>query len=673
VWAVAAVAVVALGRWLRRRWALSTGEAAAGAVVLLWAGAYAALLTLGPIGFYRPLVLRVLLAAVVIAALVGTPRAAGRHGEPRPRRSTAGAWLAALAALLMIGPLLLLQLASPVSPFMDVLPYVASVQKIVTFRFYDPFGNDAAGFWAATRQVAGCDGLFSFVALVAGVSGGLAITTLIVPLATLQIVAIYLVGRAVVGGLAGGFAALFLLETFVWRRTPDGRGTALAFMLVAIGIAFLLARRRSGVRTALGGVALGTAVAVNPLIGACGMQVAAIAAVLAWMDLALPIVAPGLALGGGSVLALPQVAVGLGARTSPYALMLALPVAAALLWVAGRLDDATLARRARATPRAWPFARVATCAALLVFSLYAHAYRRTSFYGDDWYGYGVLVLLGAFGVVVAAAEVWRRPERLPAVAVPAVAVWIAMINYDLADLRRFPGNSLEMRSLASEVTTKMTYYWTPYWAAVAAGIFFAVVARRWMRGPTIAMALALAIYPLRQAPELLDFDTAQLTVSETWAFNLANAARGYFAGYPDRHWVLDDHWRDVDRVLDAEIAAGRLRYDTHVLLFAPPDTVMPSLGTGVSTDLITPAYDPNSIWSVGSRVRGPASAAQAFAQRPRYVLLHDTRPEQYPQLADYDAIFTSPRTRLYRLRAAPAAESSTGAPAAPTPVSDATM
>jgi len=273
-----------------------------------------------------------------------------------------------------------------------VLIYLAALQNIPG-ELYEAAELDGAGLWRRIRHVT------------------IPQTRLILSLmAMLQIVAIYLLGRTIAGGLAGGMAGLFLLATFVWRRTPDGRGTALAFMLVAIGVALVVGRRRSGVKTALGAVALGVAVAVNPLIGACGMQVAAVGVVVAWVDLALPLVAPTIALAGASVLALPQVAIGLGARVSPYVLMLALPLAAALLWIAARLDDATLRKRAAA--RAWPFARVATIGSLLAYSLYAHAHRFTSFYGDDWYGYGLLLLLGAFGLVVAAVRVWRRPERL---------------------------------------------------------------------------------------------------------------------------------------------------------------------------------------------------------------------------------------------------------------------
>src|SRR5882724_3214532 len=251
-WAVLALVLTAIAIWLRPRAGdLSVGELVAGAVVLFWSGCYGALLVLGPFGAYRPVVLRAILGAVVLAALAFSRPTARRderttsHGRPGPSkaprsaRGSRGAWISVGAFALVVGPLLLMQLGSPVSPFMDVLPYIASAQKIVTFRFYDPFANDAAGLWGASRQVVGCDAPFSFFPLVTGVPAHLAITSLMVPLAALQLLAIYLCGRHVYGGAAGGMAALFLLQTFLWRRTPDARGTALAFSLVAIGIAFL--------------------------------------------------------------------------------------------------------------------------------------------------------------------------------------------------------------------------------------------------------------------------------------------------------------------------------------------------------------------------------------------------------------------------------------------------
>lgn len=658
-WLVLAVTLAALARILRRRdTALEIPEAVAGALVLLWSGAYLALLALGPLGLYRPWVLRWALVGVVLLALA-------RRGRPRPRGSARpGAWIAAVAVALTAPPLLMLQLASPVSPFMDILPYVASVQKIVTFRFYDPFGNDAAGLWAASRQVAGCDALYSLVALVAGIPASLAITSLIVPFAALQVLAVYRLGRTVHGSLAGGMAALFLVQTFVWRRTPDGRGTALAFILVALGLAFLFAPRRGGTRTALGGLALGLAVAVNPLIGAIGMQLAAAGAVVEAVDFGHGLVPRTMALAGGTLFALPQVSIGLARPAPIWALVLAAGAGACVLLLVARGT-----RDQRPARRAWPVARLLVIVALPIWVLWIHARRGSEFFNDEWFGYGILFLFAAAGLAALATAVWRQPRRWRAAALPALALALGVADWMLASPQRFAG-PLEIRSLAGEITSKMVWYWSPYWLALAAGVWFGMLARRWARVPAVALALLVVVYPLRHVADLNDTDGTQLSLVETWGFHLTNAARGYFGGYPDRRWVLNDDWGVIVDVLRAEIDAGRITYQTHVLQVTPStSSVAAALGLGVSVDLLTPHFDPNDIWTVGGRIRGMGTRGAAFAARPPYVLLEGFAPEQYPELAAYEELAAqpNPRLRLYRLRAAGAPAASSEPAPAPTP------
>ena len=53
---------------------------------------------------------------------------------------------------LVIVPLTLMQIGSPVSPFMDILALIASVQKVVTFQLYNPFANDASGIRVASSD-----------------------------------------------------------------------------------------------------------------------------------------------------------------------------------------------------------------------------------------------------------------------------------------------------------------------------------------------------------------------------------------------------------------------------------------------------------------------------------------------------------------------------------------
>lgn len=649
VWLVLALAIGAVAAWLRRRApSLRVPEAALGAVVVLWTASYLALLALGPTGLYRAWVLRVLLAVALLLLV----RAGRGRRTPAPARPQAGAGVAGLAFALALGPLVLMQLGSPVSPFMDVLPYVASTQKIVTFQFYDPFANDAAGHWAPTRQVLGCDAPFSLLALVAGTRAELAISALIVPAAALQLTALYLLGRAVHGPLAGGMAALFLLQTFVWRRTPDLRGTALAFALVAGGLAFLLAARRDrATRTVLGGLALASAVVVNPLIGGVGMQVASVAVALAWLDGVRPFWPAVVALAGASLLALPQVAIGLAAQVPVWTLPLAGVAGLAVLALAARLAAGARAARARRTAAA----RLLALLAVVLAVFYVHAGRSSEFFPDGWLGYAPLVLLAAPGVAVLASNVLWTPARWPAAAVPAVALLVGIIDHTVASPLRFHG-TLEGRSLASEVVTKMTFYWWPYWLALLAGVAFARLPRRRATAPAVALALAVVLYPFHSPDHAVEFDTRQLSLAETWGHHLAHAAKGYHGGRPDRRWVLDDDWQALRDFFLDEIAAGRVDYRTHVLQVAPASyTVELALGTGISVDLVTPQHDPDSIWTVGGRIRGMEALAERMAARPPYVLLTWTAPDTVPGLADYERVFERPRQGLVLYRSRPRA------------------
>lgn len=645
VWAVLAVAIVALARWLRRRCdELATSEAVLGAVVVLWAITDVLLLVLGPTGLYRPMVLRGVLVLVVVGALV----AGGAAPPARPRRRwPAGAWVGAFAFGLAFIPLVLMQVGSPMSPFMDILALIAAVQKVVTFQFYDPFANDASGIIALGRGSVGYDAPLSFISLVAGLPAHLGITALIVPVALLQITALYLLGRRVHGTMAGGLAALFLLQTFAWRRTMDIRGTTLTFALVAIGIAFL-AGRRNQTRTALGGLALGTAVTVNPLIGAMGMLVASVQAVVAWLDGGMPLVVSVAALAGATVFALPQVMIGLNRPVPvwllPIVAVLGLLAIAGAAWLADR--DWRMLRPLR--PR--PYARLVAIVGFLASALWIHARHRFEFMDDDWFGYGGLALLSTLGLAAAAVAVWRRPERRFSASIPALALAMGMLVHAVSSPYRF-GGTIDERSLASEIVTKMQSYWSPYWLALAAGVGFAWFGRGRARLATVLLVATLVIYPIKYVKEPLDYDGQQLSLAETWGFHLANAARGYHSGLPDRRWVVDERWRAVGDALFAEVAAGRIAYDTHVVLVTPGvNNVEGALWTGVSMDPFSPQWSADNIWLVGTRVRKMQDLPMVLAAGPPYVLITNFDGQYQPDLSRYDELVKRPGVQLYRRR-----------------------
>jgi hypothetical protein len=539
-----------------------------------------------------------------------------------------------------------MQLGSPVSPFMDILALIAAVQKVVTFQLYDPFANDASGIIALGRGSVGYDAPLSFVSLLAGQPAHLGITALIVPVALMQITALYLLGRRSYGSVAGGLATLFLLTTFAWRRTMDIRGTCLTFALVSFGLA-VLAGRRNGTRTALGGLALGTAVTVNPLIGAVGMLVASVQAVVAWLDLGFPILVSVATLGAGSVFALPQVMIGLS-RPAP---IWSLPIVA-LLGLAALAGAAWLAERNWRpwTPR--PYARLAAILGFAFTAVWIHARHRFEFMDDSWFGNEPLALLSTLGLAAGAAAVWRRPDRRTGAAIPALTLAVGMFVYAMASPYRFAPNTLDIRSLASEITTKMSYYWSPVWMALLSGVGFAWLGRGRARMPVVLLVAALVIYPLRYVQEPLDYDASELSLAETWGFHLSYAARGYHSGLPDRRWVVDDRWRAVGDALLGEVAAGRIAYDTHVVYVTPGvNSVEAALYTGISMDPYTPQWSADNIWLVGTRVKSMQELPAALAAKPPYVLVADFNAAAHaPPDAEYEAMVVRPGMQLYRRR-----------------------
>ena len=171
----------------------------------------------------------------------------------------------------------------------------------------------------------------------------------------------------------------------------------------------------------------------------------------------------------------------------------------------------------------------------------------------------------------------------------------------------------------------------------------------------MAVALLLVVYPLREAPQHVDFDTAPLSLSEAWAFQLTTASRGYFGGWGDRRWVLDSQYRELAAFLRGEIDAGRIVYGTHVLQITPAvNRVEVALGTGISVDILSPEFDPSNIWTGLGRARSLEELPEKLQSRPAYVLVEQYPKERFPELtADYEVAFSRPPAfQLLRRRGA---------------------
>jgi hypothetical protein len=245
-------------------------------IVGAWAAAYFLGMLLGPLGLFRA-------ATLWLVNLTGTVWLWRDFERPRLQRPSFATGLVLLAIALAAVSLIPLQLASPVVPYMDVLSWPASAQRVMTFGVYRPFNNDPYGIWGPNVQQPALELFYAYLAL--GSHTPLAVlaeSALIFPIAALSLLAVYRLGVALFGELAGGAAALLVFLTNLLRWVEGMRGTAVDFVLIALGLALFLDSRRNRALMASGALMLGVALPSHAIDGALGVGVAA-AACLSWM------------------------------------------------------------------------------------------------------------------------------------------------------------------------------------------------------------------------------------------------------------------------------------------------------------------------------------------------------------------------------------------------------
>src|SRR5208337_405989 len=105
---------------------------------------------------------------------------------------------------------------------------------------------------------------------------------MVVPIATLLILATYRLGATLFDDVTGGAAALLLFLTAIFRRLSGMRGTDVDFALVALGLALFLDSRRNPTRMACGALMLGVTIPSHAIDGALAVGVAS-AACASWL------------------------------------------------------------------------------------------------------------------------------------------------------------------------------------------------------------------------------------------------------------------------------------------------------------------------------------------------------------------------------------------------------
>ena len=553
--------------------------------------------SLAAFGLFRAPIL-IGIDALLIAAL-WLP-ATRRHLRPitafgiwRDAVGSIGSWpVAALIAIVWAGPVIL-QLASPVVPFIDVLPnYVGPVEHLRTFGWFSPLSATQSPIIGPSRTVLGYDGFMGSLATMTNLSGGLAIAGFILPQTILVAAGVHRLASALRRGDApiGPWALLAFALSQSFARLADARGTVVVVPLVCIGLAIAAEALRAhpeegadtheaevGARSAdpwrfgrgsVVGLALGSATLVHPVIGFFAIATMSIAGL--WRPRELAATAFVAALTSG-LIALPQLATMIGASLPTLVLGASLPIAVAIAIWTGRAISrsgatAELLERLARIARVVLLIGVLAAAVLAVVGSFVKLERLPDVVGNSatlvLESSGLLLVVLLLGIATGSHGA-RSPIVISGIAVGVVALLVTGL---LPNNLGFLGDALRFE------VPKTVHYWLSTVAAVGAA---AALAHAWStdrlpwlaRVTTIGAFVAVAALPLR--PEPIDaYHLGEHRYSETFAIDLHYAASGFWVGFPNSRTIVNPPRQAILDALRAEIDAGRLHHDTPVLHLA---------------------------------------------------------------------------------------------------------
>ena len=618
---------------------LGMSDSLIGGAAATWIFAYIAGNLLGPVGLFRSWTIW----PMAIAAVVLLARSPSQF-EIHPL--SIGQKLALLACALMVIGMLPVELGSPVTPYMDSLNTPSSTQRILTFGKYLPFDNDPYGYWTPATQTPATELLYAFLGLGAHLPlGVLAVTAAMVPMAGLMLLATYRLGRAMMGDVAGGFAALLLLAGTLLTRV-QGMRTAVAFVLVAIGLAFFMDPDRRPIRTAIGALALGTALAAHAINGGMALATAGGILLIRFLDDdPWNVLLEAGSLFGGLLVALPEFAVALQIKAPYPALSICQLVGVTIVWLAVRKLPPRPARRPKLTD--W------SCRLMILAGFIFLASRAHGIPDGMSENFPLLFICSLAGL--ATAMVWGRP-RVRGLYVAAMALLIAGVAQHLIESNLFTPSGAQAQWGLQDVVFKLDEYWAPYFLAFPAAALFDWTYSKASRWLTIAALLALVIFPWRQNPNL-DVFYYESPLAVQWARNLLTAKTGWWGNSPDHRWVQSPQELKLSDVLRGEIKAGRITMATHIVHVTPQviiwqDNLLHSVFTGVNDDIyvINPVSDLSTTASAGSRTKPTTELPAALAKHPPYIVVF-RQPPSFMSLPPegYQKIFgDNDNFRLYR-------------------------
>jgi len=638
---------------------------------------------LGGIGHFGLLPLVLADLALIVGGLLLRPFvAAGKRAAPP---WPAAAWI--LPLLLWSMPLVL-QLASPVVPFLDVLPnHVAPLEHLRVYGSYEQLAVSPSPIYGPSRLFLGYIGLVGSVTTLTGLPATLAVAAFALPLSVLLAAGGYHLCRSLGGHWAGYWSLLTVPLTFTFLRLPDARATVLAFPVAAAALALTL-RERGGEarpldkaapwdvghrsRAMLLAAAIGATILVHPVIGAFTAGTVALLGVAGSTTLRRPVLAGLL---GSLLVALPQAAVMVGVQAPAWAALPAWPIG---LLIAGAIG---IERPGRGTRGATAAGATAAATASVTASATASANAGVAPGRVRLSSTVVKALLAGLVGASIVASLLLGPQlasRLlsgllsTAIDHPVLLLGLAIAALTVRDRRTWLviGSGLLVAAAASIVAgvtptdtrlgesihfelPKSVGYWWPWVGAIAGGLGLAAMWARtaWSGARRVAVAavfVGLAALPLR-GPDIEPRGIEEHRYAESAAVLLMEAERGYWIGYPDPRRLVDEDGAALIEAIRREQDAQRMGSSTALLHVVPSFQPWIATPLGVFAGVLetTATEDPeDSLHTVGGRLRDIADLDALLGPSFPYLVIEGYGLEQdylarataagYEQIAEGD-------------------------------------
>lgn len=444
---------------------------------------------------------------------------------------------------------ILMQFASPVVPFLDVLPnHVAPAEHLRTFGDFATLTTAPSPIYGPSRMFLGYTALLGTTTTLTGLQTVLTVAAFILPAVSLVGIGMIRLATAIHGPALAWWMLMAFALTASFARLADVRATVLVLPLVTFCLVDLIDAERSP-RPLVLALGLAATVYVHPLMGVMTVGTVAVLVAVAparYARLGVP------ALVGGTLLAVPQATTMLGVALPTATALLALPPALAGAWLFHRFEPAR--RAAVLLVQLAAAVSVAAIVGLGTPTVVEHLLDVSDFVLK----YPILAWTVAVGAIVAG--------RRTLAAVPAIAFGVGFMGVLAASA--IPFADLGVIGISFEVA-KTLHYWIPIFLAVLAA--FALQAL-WtspnfglpLRTVMVGIFLVAASLPVRDEP-IEQLFLGEHRLSETLSIDLGWVATGYWRGYPDRHTLIDRDEAELLSRLRREIDAGRLTASTRVL------------------------------------------------------------------------------------------------------------